>query len=186
MPARKPLALTDPQKAKVSTEKREAREAAEAAMNPSTPISKTPPGVLSGHKYARAVWTRLIELFLGVEGTIISAFDEDLLVKFCLGEEEIIELLDLRVEVKRLWAKHAKILEKMNPKADQLKDYFNALAQANALLQRFTALDSRADGKRKMLHAIAQSLYLTPRARSGAIPKEKETGAPDGFGQEFD
>ena len=186
MPARKPTALIDPKRAKVSTETREARESAEAAMTPSTPISKEPPSVLKGHKYASAVWVRLLELYLGVDGTIISAFDEDLLIKYCLGEEEIFELMTLRTEIKQLWTKHSAILAKLNPKPDQLKDYFKALEQANALLQRFQGIDARLDGKKKLLHSLAQSLYLTPRARSGATPTEKEPNQRDPFGEEFD
>jgi hypothetical protein len=73
-----------------------------------------------------------------------------------------------------------KILNTINPKADQLKDYFNALAQANALLQRFQGMDARLDGKRKLIYALAQSLYLTPRSRAGVAPTEKEPDEPGG------
>jgi hypothetical protein len=66
----------------------------------------------------------------------------------------------------------------MNPKNDALKDYFNALAQANALLQRFQGMDARLDGKRKMVFALAQSMYLTPRSRAGVAPPEKPPEKP--------
>jgi hypothetical protein len=39
-------------------------------------------------------------------------------------------------------------------------------------------MDARLDGKRKLLHSIAQSLYLTPRSRAGVAPPEKEPEKP--------
>jgi phage terminase small subunit len=180
MPAKKPAALLDWHQTR---EEREAREATDASMLPKTQISKKPPAALKGHAYASAIWRRLIDLYSEVQGTIITAFDEDLIVAFCLGEEELQELFKLRNEVKGLWVKHSKILAGMKPKGEQLKDYFNCLSQANALLERYKGFDSRIDAKRKMLHEFSKSLFLTPRARSGVAPKEKEPEEP---GDEMD
>lgn len=66
----------------------------------------------------------------------------------------------------------------MKPKPGQRQDYVNALTQANALLQRFQGMDARMDGKRKLVFALAQSLYLTPRSRAGVAPTEKEPEEP--------
>jgi phage terminase small subunit len=35
-------------------------------------------------------------------------------------------------------------------------------------------MDARLDGKRKLLHTLSQSLYLTPRSRAGVAPEQKE------------
>src|SRR5690606_13448911 len=96
----------------------------------------------------------------------------------CLAEEELDELYKLRADIKKLWDQHAKLLAKTKPKAEDLKDYYNALGQANALLQRFQGMDARLDGKRKMVFALAQSLYLTPRSRAGVAPPEKPAEEP--------
>lgn len=147
-------------------------------MLPKTLLTIKPPSALNGHRIAKSIWERLVGLYFETEGTIVTAFDADILVKYCLAEEELIELLKLRNEIKKLWDHHLKILGKMKPKADELKPYFEALAQANALLQRFQGMDARMDGKRKMIVTIAQSLYLTPRSRAGVAPTEKEPEQP--------
>ena len=175
MPARKPSTLTTRHNTKAD---RDARASAESAMTPATTLPAKPPAALTGHKHAGALWKELVKLYGETQGTIITAFDKDLLVKYCLAEEELTELFAMRGEIKKLWTKHVKILEKMNPKSEDLKDYFNALAQANALLQRFQGMDARMDGKRKLVFSLAQSLYLTPRSRAGVAPPEKEPEEP--------
>ena len=176
MPASKPVSLS---KRHDTKDEREARTVAESSMAPKTVLTTKPPAALKGHKHASSVWKRLVGLYNETEGTIITAFDEDQLVKYCLAEEELDELFKLRAEIKKLWTTHAKWLSKLKPKADQLKDYFNALGQANALLQRFQGMDARMDGKRKLVFSLAQSLYLTPRSRAGVAPAEKEPPEPD-------
>jgi phage terminase small subunit len=177
MPKAKPSSLSRSHNTKAE---REARTAAEESMIPKTLLTSKPPAELNGHKVASQVWKRLIKLYDETEGTIITSFDSDVLVKYCLAEEELVELSALRRVIFQMWDKHLKILNTINPKADQLKDYFNALAQANALLQRFQGMDARLDGKRKLIYALAQSLYLTPRSRAGVAPTEKEPDEPGG------
>jgi len=147
-------------------------------MTPRTALTKRLPDDLKGHKHASAAWRRLVNLYNGTKGTIVTAFDADLLIKYCLAEEELLELFKLRVEIKELWTSHNNFLSKMRPKSADLKDYFNALAQANALLQRFQGMDARMDNKRKMIITMAQSLYLTPRSRAGVAPPEKPPEKP--------
>ena len=170
MPARKGLALN---KRHATKEERAARESLEATVMPRTRIEVKPPAALKGRKIAAATWTRLINLYNETEGTLITAFDADLLIKYCLAEDELVELGALRAEIKQAWETHSKWLKRVKPSADNLKDYLNALAQASALLQRFQGMDGRMDNKRKMIHDLAKSLYLTPRSRAGAAPEEK-------------
>jgi hypothetical protein len=175
MPAKKPHSLNTRAETKAQ---RNARIAAESAASPKTLLSKRPPAIFKDHAQARKTWKRLIDLYAETEGTIITAFDEDLLIKYCLAEEELGELFDLRSEIKKLWTAHAKLLAKIHPKPDQFKDYFNTLSQANALLQRFQGMDARMDGKRKFVFSLSQSLYLTPRSRAGVAPQAKEHDKP--------
>jgi len=176
MPARKLATLNTSNDAKAN---REQRERAEALMTPKTSLAKKPPSALTGRKQAGAVWRRLVGLYFETEGTIVTAFDEDLLIKYCLAEEELGELYKLRGEILKLWIKHSKKVLTIEPDPKQLNNYYNALAQANALLQRFQGMDARMDGKRKMVFALAQSLYLTPRSRAGVAPPEKPPEEPE-------
>jgi hypothetical protein len=175
MPARKPHALHRPSR---HTAASEARERAESALAPKTKLASKPPAALAHNPEAARTWKRLIALFREVQATMITAFDEDLLVKYCLAKAELQELKTIREEVKRSWELHKKLLERFRPKPDQLKDYFGALQQANALLQRYQGIDARLDGKRKLLHALQQSMYLTPRSRAGTAPAEREPEMP--------
>lgn len=170
MPARKPASLKTRHDTK---QERSARESAEAALNPTTQLTREPPADLKGHEHARKTWKRLVSLYFETQGTIITAFDADVLIKYCLAEEELLELFALRKSIRKLWETHTKLLAKLKPDNKNLKAYFGAVAAANALLQRFQGMDARLDGKRKMIFSLAQSLYLTPRSRAGVAPAEK-------------
>jgi phage terminase small subunit len=176
MPAKKPISLS---KRHSTKEEIEQREAAEAATTPTTQISTEPPAVLKKHQVARETWSRLVQLYLEAQGTLITAFDADLLAKYCILEQECQWLEGKRAEVDRNAVKLDKQLAKMNPKGEQLKVYAQLLEQYNALNTRVQGLDARLDGKRKLLHSLAQSLYLTPRSRAGVTPPEKTKPKPD-------
>jgi hypothetical protein len=184
MPARKPIALIDPKIAKTAREDRQAREADEAALIPAKPLTEKPPSALKGkdHTYARAVWKRLIRLYQGVDGTIVTAFDQDLLVQFCQVAQELAWWGDKRAELDVN-------IGRLNEKILDIKDngeLFKALELLGAMNTRLQGFDARLDGKRKLLHSLAQSLYLTPRARAGVAPSPKEPNVPDPFGDMFD
>ncbi len=176
MPARKDLSLN---KRHDSKKEKADRESAENALKPTTKLPAVPPIALKDHPYARQVWKRTLGLYMETKGEIITAFDQDLLIKYCLAEGELLELQSFRKEIAKLWNQHCKWLTKLKPTNENLKDYFNALAQANALLKQFQGMDARLDGKRKMLLAMEQSLYLTPRSRAGVAPPEKPEEEPD-------
>ena len=175
MPKSKPTTLLKRHDTKAD---RTARVDAESSMEPMTKLTAKAPAELKGHRTAIDVWRRLMGLYLETEGTIITSFDADVLVKYCLAEEELQELAKLRSEIKKMWDAHSKMIGRMKPNAESMKDYFNALMQANALLQRFQGMDARMDGKRKLVFALAQSLYLTPRSRAGVAPPNKEPDKP--------
>jgi hypothetical protein len=182
MPAKKPPSLIARAETKAA---RAERAAADASTTPKTLLQLKPPAALKGHAEAVSTWKELLHLYDETEGTIVTAFDQNLLIKYCLAQAELEELSKLRAEIKDLWTAHNKTLAKMKPRADNLKDYFGALAQANALLQRFQGMDARLDGKRKYLLSLEQSLYLTPRSRAGVSPTPKDDEEPpkDGMDQ---
>lgn len=171
MPAPKPNSLKNRHDTKA--EKAQS-QAAEDAMTPVTQLTLQPPKLLNRHKHATATWKELIGLYQETEGQIVTAFDAWLLAKYCLLEEEVIWLEALRDAVLADYKKVSKQLDKMKPKADDYKVYGSLLEQKVALLTRYQGFDARLDGKRKFLVDMAQQLYLTPRSRAGAVPKEKE------------
>lgn len=184
MPAKKPNTLS----ARHSTKaEKAARTDAEAAMMPRTELTADLPRQLTGRDniYAAQVWTRIVTLYAEVDGKIATAFDSDLLVKYCLLEQEVRELAEMRKMVKADWEAQKKVVAKIKPNDKTLKEYVKLWEIVNGLFQRFQGMDARLDGKRKLLHSLSQSLYLTPRSRAGVEPKRKDAEQIDLF-SDFD
>lgn len=177
MPARKPSSLVDTDRHQSHAD-RDARAAAESSLAPVTMLTERPPAALTGHATAKRHWAELIKLYGEVDGVIATAFDENLLIKYCLVLEECDWLAKIRARVEKDYNAADKILSKIKPKGDAIKDYYNALGQVNALLTRLQGFDARLDGKRKLALTIEQSLYLTPRSRAGVTPPTKEPETP--------
>lgn len=182
MPARKPASLNTRHDLPAD---KAARVDAESAITPRTVLPEKPPAALTGRKRAIEAWKWLVKLNGEIDRPLATAWDVDLLVKYCLLEEEVIELAALRKEVKHDYDEQVKAARRFKPNAKQIKDYVNMWNVVNALFQRFQGMDARLDGKRKLLHAMAQSMYLTPRARAGVPPPEKEPEPPKTGMEEF-
>lgn len=171
MPARKNSTLN---KRHDTKEEQAARATAEAAMTPSTSLPLKPPKVLNGHKVAKETWARVVGLYNEIDGKIATSFDSDVLVKYCLLEEEVIEMAKMRDAVKKDWDTNRKRANKLKDAIERVKSF----ELVNALLTRYQGMDARLDGKRKLLHTLSQSLYLTPRSRAGVEPPTKEPDTP--------
>ena len=186
MPARKPSHLSSRHSTKAELA---ARTDAESALTPLTELTVTPPPELHGNKYAIAVWKRHVKLYAETEGTIITAFDADLLVKYCKLEAECLTFEDLCSELMEekiyLTKEISRLKRKAKKTTEEVDEYISYSSQRIAVAARYQGLDARLDGKRKLLHALAQSLYLTPRSRAGVDPKRKGEETPDPL-KEFD
>lgn len=175
MPVKKPSILN------VKNDTKDAladRASAESALTPKTDLSIKPPLSLSGYKIAAATWKRVVGLYMEIEGKIATSFDLDILVKYCLLEEEVVELADMRKVIKKEWQTQLNAAKKIKPTTDTLKDYVKMWEIVNGLFSRFQGMDARLDGKRKLLHTLSQSLYLTPRSRAGVEPPTKAPEEP--------
>lgn len=170
MPARKPAALNRRHSTRAE---KDARDDTERAMRPRTAISVRPPAKIAKNPDAAKTWKRVIGLYMETEATLVTAFDQDLLARYCLAEAELVELQKIRKDVKREWERHRVLLLQVKPRTEEVKAYYAALSEANALLQRYTAMDARVDAKRKMLLGMEQSLYLTPRSRAAVAMAER-------------
>ena len=173
MPARKPLTLITRDE---TLDAKQHRRDAESAMTPRTTLTLKPPPALKGHKPAADVWRRVVGLYAEIDGTIATGFDYDLLIKYCLLEEECDWLAGIRASIDKQHRAAAKKLAKARP--DDMDAYYKAMGQLNALLTRLQGFDARLDGKRKLLHDLSKSLYLTPRSRAGVAPPTKEPDEP--------
>jgi phage terminase small subunit len=184
MPARKLQSLNQSHQTK---EEKSERESGEAAMTPVTQIDIKPPALLQKHPHAKKTWTRLIGLYFEVDGTIVTAFDADLLVKYCLLEEECLWWEARRAALEKNIARVDKLLANKEKAKDlDAKSYLELMSLYNALNARVQGFDARLDAKRALQLKIAQSLYLTPRSRAGVAPTSKPKENEDGFGSEFD
>lgn len=177
MPTKKPIVLLNNHD---TLDNREKRNAAENSITPTAPLPHDPPPKLSGHKMASMLWKKIVELYDSIDGKIATAFDEETLINFVLLWEECEWLISIRGKVDKERASVEKMIAKKPEIKDdaKMKNYLNLLAQYSALLARLQGLDARLDGKRKLMHTLAQSLYLTPRARAGVVPPQKGTPPP--------
>jgi hypothetical protein len=175
MPAKKHSSLNNRNDTKADIA---ARTKAESAMTPKTELSLKPPGSLNGHKLAVATWKRVVGLYLEIEGKIATSFDSDVLVKYCLLEEEVVRFATMRDETEKDWKEQRKAAMKIKPNKDTLKDWVAMWGIVNALGDKVIRYDARLDGKRKLLHTLSQSLYLTPRSRAGVEPPTKPAEQP--------
>lgn len=179
MPAPKPSSLIE--RHETAAEKAE-RDARESVLTPKSDLPRTAPARLKDHAVAAAAWRRLMRVWDGVDGVIVTRLDEDLLVDYCLMLEQVGELDTMRKTAYDMWLKLAKQQKDVETEGDEKRD--EALALAIEVVGAFDAvikLDARGERKRAHLQKLRESLYLTPRARAGAAPKRKEKTDEDPF-----
>ena len=170
MPARKPAGLRN--RAETKAKKAE-RIANEAALEPERGLSVQAPARLKDHQVAQATWRRMMRTYGQLQATVVTRMDMDLLVDYCLLMEQIAEMDELRkssVDIWQMLDKQRKVLMASNQVADAI---LMASKEADTF-EMIVKIDSRADRKRSLLLQLRQSLYLTPRARSAAVPAKKE------------
>jgi hypothetical protein len=173
MPARKLVTLMNSHDSKKN---RDERGAAEKIMTLPEKLTTNPPRALRFHKVASSTWKKIIKLYLSVEGQIVTLFDEETIIQFCLLIEEIPWMAGIRDSVEVEYKAIEKQVSKnrsLKVTDESYKNYLHLLEQYGAILARLQGLDARLDGKRKLIHSLSQSLYLTPRSRAGVAPPEK-------------
>jgi hypothetical protein len=181
MPVKKPRTLINSADTKKN---KQARESAEAAVTPKTLLTIKPPSALTGHKHASGIWQRLMSLYSETEGTIVTAFDEQILITYCKILEEEINLENKVSELDKAQKDMLTKASKTKPTAENFKDWVSMWGEVNTLTKNFKGMDARLDGKRKHRLALEQSLYLTPRSRAGVPPPEKPPEKPkSGMGE---
>jgi hypothetical protein len=110
-----------------------------------------------------------MRLYGELEAQVVTRLDADLLVDYCMLIEQVAELDKMRRSTYAMWER---VSGDMN--AANLEVALQAAALAEDLLESLVKIDGRADRKRALALQMRQSLYLTPRARAGVAPKQKD------------
>jgi hypothetical protein len=203
MPARKPAGLITRAETKA---KKAARVGGEAALKPRRSLPLSPPARLKGHEVAETTWRRMMRMYRGLEAEVVTGMDLDLLVDYCILTEQVVEMDHLRkraadvyAELDRklgeIGARRAELrkeltmlkaeteqevqIEALHARIDKLDDqYLDVMLKMASAFEGIVKLDGRVDRKRDLVFKFRQSLYLTPRARAGAAPAQKEELPP--------
>ena len=175
MPAKKPQGLITRHQL---TADRKQRTEAEATLQPKEALQLKPPTRLDGHAIASALWKRMIRMYSGLAAAIVSGLDQDMLVDYCLLDEQCVEMDRLRLEAMKNYLKAQRVLDRREADNVDPKVLIKLLDSINWSLGMIVKLDGRVDRKRALLHTLRQSLYLTPRSRAGVTPPEKEPEEP--------
>jgi len=174
-PARKPAGLIERHETAAETAQRARRE---DALRPQRALSSEPPARLARRKVAAAVWRRVMREYRGIEAEIVTRLDMDHLVDYCILVEECAQLDEMRTSARELAealaSKYQALME-----AGELEE---ALALTNKVLsaqEAVTKIDARKDRKLDLIKRWRESLYITPRARAGTAPVQKEKEEQD-------
>jgi len=161
---------------------RAVRLAREKAATPAKPLPKTPPAALKGHKTAARAWRYLMARYGEIEGVIVTGFDQQLVVNYCLGLEQYAEIQTMRAAAYRLWLELSEAQNAAGPE-DKISLAIKTVYSFDMILK----LDARLDRKADLLHKFSQSIYLTPRSRAGVAPNSKhDEPEPDALEQLLD
>ncbi len=171
MPARKPASLIVRHDTAAD---RAERYAQESAVNPGGALPMNAPARLQGHPVAGAAWRRLMRLYGELEAQVVTRLDADLLVDYCMLMEQLAEMDEMRQHQVALWRRFVE----RSGSAETYEQLLQAEALAADALEQVTKIDARADRKRALALQMRQSLYLTPRARAGTAPAQKQEPEP--------
>ena len=175
MPAAKPKDLIIRAETKAKKSK---RASSEASVTPKYELPQVPPAQLKGD-IERATWQETVILYFTLDARIISQLDRGLLLDFCVATQQLAEIDQLRQKTMKNYLQAQQALDRAYDREENDAKALASLKQTvNWDLDEIIKLDGRADNKRKLLHTLRQSLYLTPRSRAGYVPPEKPPKEP--------
>lgn len=177
MPARKPGSMQ--RRHSTKAEKAARLESEESLTSDRKIPERTIPVAIKDDKVAAAVWRKMVRAFNRLESKVIDSLDRDLLIDYCMVMSQIAVLDGMREDVKLLSSTYKAILAKA---ADEPGNVVFMRETADKLLEsndRILKLDARVDQKRKLAFAYRQSMFMTPRSRTGVTPTRKEDAPTD-------
>lgn len=174
MPAAKPKALIVRHETKAELQ---ARADKEAAFTTDYQLPKGTPAELKDYPTAGSTWRRLMREFTSIEEEYVISLDRDMLISYCMLIEQLEQLEEMRKVAYALWQSLAKTVDVVAKKGDRERA-LEISVEVSGVFDSILKLDARADQKRKTIFAMQKSLYMTPRARAGAIPRRKAPEQP--------
>jgi hypothetical protein len=139
--------------------KQQLEDKAKAKASVTPAIKLQPSSLIKSNTLYYARWKETLKLYTGTE--ILNALDIGLLERY------IIEC----VELERLYA---------------VREEHYADKECLEWVQLCLQINNRIDGKIKLLQTLALSLYMTPRARAGAVPNTPDKEPKDKLKDLFD
>jgi phage terminase small subunit len=133
------------------------KQKAKASVTPRVKL-KPPNNIKNNVNYYR-IWKETLKLYDGTD--LLNALDTGMLERYCIEKYDI----DLLYKVRNAWYCDT----------DQL-------GWTDTLLK----IEGRVESKTKTLNQMALALYMTPRARAGAIPNQPDKETEDPNAKMFD
>ena len=145
------------------------------------------------------IWKRTLKLYDGTE--LLNALDTDLLARYCEETYALEEMIKLRGNRRNVSAlldqsvdKLQEIISDGSVKDEIGEENFGEILKiveegmTSWGLETTLKLETRIEAKTKMLNQMALALYMTPRARAGAVPNQpdKEAKEDDPNAEMFD
>ena len=174
MPAAKPKALIVRHDTKAELQ---ARADKEAAFTTLYQLPRGTPAELKDYPMAGSTWRRLMREFTSIEESYVISLDRDMLISYCMLVEQLEQLEEMRKVAYAHWMSLAKKVDVVKTKGDAALA-LKISVEVSGVFDLILKLDARADQKRKTIFAMQKSLYMTPRARAGAIPRRKAPEQP--------
>lgn len=169
MPARKPKALIVRHETAAELQ---AREESESRLRPARQLPTNAPAALKDMKVAAETWRRTMREYNSAKGEIVTRFDLDLLLDYCVLAEQVAELDQMRSDARQLYKYLIKKNKEMRDEG-QVAESVMMSDKIQSMMDHIIKLDSRVDRKRDLMFKMRQHLYLTPRSRAGVAPEQK-------------
>lgn len=164
------------------------KKSAKASVTPSVKL-KIPSCIHNDVSLFR-IWKQTMKLYDGTE--LLNALDTNLLVRYCeetLAREHLIKLRNQKQNVTALLDrsidKLREIVEDNSIKDNIGEENFTSILRIITIgMERFGVdtmlkIETRIESKTKLLNQMELSLYMTPRARAGAVPQKPDKEAKD-------
>lgn len=167
---------------------KEEKEKAKASVTPSVKL-KVPDKIKNNVRFYNE-WKNVLKFYKGTQ--LLNALDADMLARYCIEKCSMESMYELRDKKRNMTALLDKSIDKLREIVEDgsIKDEIGEENFAKILniitigMDRFGVdtmlkIETRIEAKTKMLNQMALALYMTPRARAGAVPNQPDKEAKD-------
>lgn len=167
---------------------KEEKEKAKASVTPSVKL-KVPDEIKNNVQFY-SEWKNVLKFYKGTQ--LLNALDTDLLTRYCIEKVSLEDMYGLRSRKHNMTALLDESINKLSEiiKDGSIKDDIGRSNISRILdiieigMDRFGVdtmlkIETRIEAKTKMLNQMALALYMTPRARAGAVPNQPDKEAKD-------